>query len=505
MDVKTAFLNGELNEVVYVSQPEGFVDPDLPTHVYRLKKSLYGLKQAPRAWYDKLSRFFMSTGFSEGVVDPTLFTRKTGKHILLVQIYVDDIIFASTNPNSPMYLSASRPDNVLLVCYVCPRFSKKPLTSYKRKDSKLKDISTGSPPNTETKAVIDPVVHIVLWYLDSGCSRHMTDDRSKLINYVEKFIGTVRFGNDQFAAIVGYGDYKFGDTIITRRTASIRESDTSVLEDLKALNWKTCQGGPAFKLLKGTRSNYDELEYDFEECFKALSEKLDWENPEGSDYPFDLTNPLPLVMSGNCQKALKTWFHIYGFLLKLPMINMRYGVSHIGENNVEVMRKHGYGYLKEIIVRKADNDLYRFKEGDFLRLRNNDIEDMLLLVVKNRLTNLSGNDVFDFAIALRMFTKSLVIQKRVKDLHLGVKSYQKKINVTKPETTRPGLRKRDPFTPYQDPQGFIYVDNQERNRLMRSDELYKFSDGILTRLLSSLEDITNNINVDYLPKRRWST
>ncbi|GJR18157.1 retrovirus-related pol polyprotein from transposon TNT 1-94 [Tanacetum coccineum] len=94
MDVKIAFLNGELNEVIYVSQPEGFVDPDLPTHVYRLKKALYGLKRAPRAWYDKLSRFFMSTGFSKGVVDPTLFTRKTGKHILLVQIYVDDILFA---------------------------------------------------------------------------------------------------------------------------------------------------------------------------------------------------------------------------------------------------------------------------------------------------------------------------------------------------------------------------------------------------------------------------
>ncbi|GJY50383.1 retrovirus-related pol polyprotein from transposon TNT 1-94, partial [Tanacetum coccineum] len=100
MDVKTAFLNGELNEVVYVSQPEGFVDPEHPTHVYRLKKALYGLKQAPRAWYDKFSKYLISTGFTKGVVDPTLFTRKTGKHILLVQIYVDDIIFASTNPKS---------------------------------------------------------------------------------------------------------------------------------------------------------------------------------------------------------------------------------------------------------------------------------------------------------------------------------------------------------------------------------------------------------------------
>ncbi|GKF93907.1 hypothetical protein Tco_0283607, partial [Tanacetum coccineum] len=102
---------------------------------------------------------------------------------------------------------------------------------------------------------------------------------------------------------------------------------------------------------------------------------------------------------------------------------------------VKVMRKHGYRYLEEIVVRRADNILYRFKKGNFLRLRINDIEDMLILMVQNRLTNLSGDDVADFAIALRMFTRSLVIQKRVKDLYLGVENYQKKINVTKPDTT----------------------------------------------------------------------
>nr|GEW89132.1 uncharacterized mitochondrial protein AtMg00810-like [Tanacetum cinerariifolium] len=98
IDVKTSFLNGELKEEVYVSQPEGFVDPDHPTHVYHLKKALYGLKQAPRAWYDTLSRFLLDNWFSKGVVDLTLFTQKICKHILLIQIYVDDIIFASTNP-----------------------------------------------------------------------------------------------------------------------------------------------------------------------------------------------------------------------------------------------------------------------------------------------------------------------------------------------------------------------------------------------------------------------
>ncbi|GJV58183.1 retrovirus-related pol polyprotein from transposon TNT 1-94 [Tanacetum coccineum] len=97
MDVKTAFLNGELKEEVYVSQPEGFVDQDNPSHVCKLKKALYSVKQAPRAWYDMLSRFLISQHFSKGAVDPTLFTQQTRNDLLLVQIYVDDIIFSSTN------------------------------------------------------------------------------------------------------------------------------------------------------------------------------------------------------------------------------------------------------------------------------------------------------------------------------------------------------------------------------------------------------------------------
>ncbi|GJW94447.1 retrovirus-related pol polyprotein from transposon TNT 1-94 [Tanacetum coccineum] len=98
MDVKTAFLNGPLKEEVYVAQPDRFVDPDHPEKVYRLRKALYGLKQAPRAWYNELSNFLMSKGFTKGTIDPTLFTIKYGEDILLVQIYIDDIIFGSTNP-----------------------------------------------------------------------------------------------------------------------------------------------------------------------------------------------------------------------------------------------------------------------------------------------------------------------------------------------------------------------------------------------------------------------
>nr|GFA35561.1 copia protein [Tanacetum cinerariifolium] len=98
MDVKTTFLNGNLREEVYVIQPDGFVDLDNPNHVYKLKKALYGLKQTRSAWYDMLSSFLISQDFSKGSVDPTLFIYRNDNNLLVVQIYVDDIIFAASTP-----------------------------------------------------------------------------------------------------------------------------------------------------------------------------------------------------------------------------------------------------------------------------------------------------------------------------------------------------------------------------------------------------------------------
>ncbi|GJV40704.1 hypothetical protein Tco_1419144 [Tanacetum coccineum] len=128
-----------------------------------------------------------------------------------------------------------------------------------------------------------------------------------------------------------------------------------------------------------------------------------------------------------------------------------WGISHWREQ-----RKNFYGYARGLQLRQ---DVYSTKR---------------ILAVHS--DSKEGDDVADFAIALRMFTRSLIIQKRVEDLQLRVESNQKKINVTKPDTKRPDIR------------------------LMRSDELYKFSDGTLTRLLSSLEDITKNIDLEYLPR-----
>ena len=97
MDVKSAFLNGYLKEEVYVKQPPGFESDEFPNHVFKLDKALYGLKQAPRAWYERLSSFLLENNFNRGKVDNTLFLKSKGEHLLIVQVYVDDIIFGATH------------------------------------------------------------------------------------------------------------------------------------------------------------------------------------------------------------------------------------------------------------------------------------------------------------------------------------------------------------------------------------------------------------------------
>jgi hypothetical protein len=97
MDIKSAFLNGKISELVYMEQPPGFEDTKSSNHVYKLPKALYGLKQAPHAWYERLRDFLLSKDFKIGKFDTTLFTKRIGKDLFVCQIFVDDIIFGSTN------------------------------------------------------------------------------------------------------------------------------------------------------------------------------------------------------------------------------------------------------------------------------------------------------------------------------------------------------------------------------------------------------------------------
>nr|GEU79175.1 retrovirus-related Pol polyprotein from transposon TNT 1-94 [Tanacetum cinerariifolium] len=164
--------------------------------------------------------------------------------------------------------------------------------------------------------------------------------------------------------------------------------------------------------------------------------------------------------------------------------------------NIKETPMDDWKYITSITKKKAAK--YDIIEG---------IEDTVLTLqspVKKKLSNLEKYVIFDLNVALRMFTRRVVILKRVEDLQLGVESYQKKLNLTNPKTFRSDISKMTPYTAYKNPQGIIYLDKCKRKRLIRSDELYKFSDGTLISVINVLHDIANYMRMKYLPQREWS-
>ncbi|GJT53449.1 hypothetical protein Tco_0988503 [Tanacetum coccineum] len=211
----------------------------------------------------------------------------------------------------------------------------------------------------------------------------------------------------------------------------------------------------------------------------VVNDRLDWNNPEGNVYPFDLNKPLPLIKDDRGRQVIPVDYFINNDLLYLqgesasrkyatsttktkaamydnikgiedivPNLWKSYKSSHDGflqdeycVTHLDVDKWFDYRHMKEITIRREDQELYTFKEGDFPRLNLRDIEDLLLLL-------------------------------RVEDLQLGVESYQKKLNITMPQTFKAGINKLTPFTAFNDPPGIIYQDK--------------------------------NWRMEYLPKRDWS-
>ncbi|GJW14165.1 hypothetical protein Tco_0018298 [Tanacetum coccineum] len=131
---------------------------------------------------------------------------------------------------------------------------------------------------------------------------------------------------------------------------------------------------------------------------------------------------------------------------------------------------------------------------------------MLLLAIQHKLFHLDGNVIIDFIVALRMFTRSLILKRRVEDLQLGVESYQKKLNITKRQNTIPEIKFKELYTPSYDPSGIVYEDLDKQKRVFRADELYKFSDGTLKSVRDEIHYRVLEFRLDYnpeMPKRKW--
>nr|GEU89469.1 hypothetical protein [Tanacetum cinerariifolium] len=194
----------------------------------------------------------------------------------------------------------------------------------------------------------------------------------------------------------------------------------------------------------------------------------------------------------------------YGFAINRESARDVYSKRRIiAVTELKIIEWHNYKHLDWIMVQRDDDKLYKFKEGDFKRLHIQDIKDMLLLLVQGKLTNLTVEECFAFNVSLRVFTRSIMIQRCMEDLQLGVKSYQKKLNLTKLDTYRSDLKCKEAYIAYSNPRGFIYQNKDKKNRLMRIDELHKFSDGMLTDVRTALDDHLKWIRMQYLPQAIW--
>nr|GEX73214.1 hypothetical protein [Tanacetum cinerariifolium] len=693
MDVKTAFLNGNMREEVYVSQPDGFVDLDNLNHVYNLKKALYGLKQAPRTWYDMLSSFLLSEDFSKDFDDGKI-SFFLGLHISQSprDIFINQSKYAleslkkygfeSCDPvDTPMvekskldedreekavdlshyrgmigtllYLTASRPDLQFVIC-MCARYQGRPIEKHvhavKRifrylrgtvhqglwypKDSSValtafadadhagcqdthrstsgsvqflgERLISWSSKRQKSAAIsstkgeyiaLSGCCAQILWMrsqlLDYGlafnkipmycdnksaialCCNNVQHSRSKHIDIRYHFIKehvkngvielyfvnteyqladlfTKALGRDRIEFLINkLGIRSFTPETLKQLMDEVDETMATTIEQQVALDEALV---PSTKRLRIRRSNFRlpsdiqskestlQVVYDATATVHHHSIKFKMNNkkyiinlerfrdmlhvcPRVPGQSFD---ELPfeadiLEFCRNIDYAFLIWEDfVYqiehkkqkkGIEMYYPRFTKFYGFTVNRESTLDVYSKrriiavtelksvewHNYKHLDWISVRRDDDKICKFKECDFKRLRLQDIKDMLLLLVQGKLSNLTVEECFAFNVSLRMFTRSIVIQRRVEDLQLGVESYQKRLNLTKPDTYRLDLKRREAYTANLNPRGFIYQNKDKKNRLMRIDELHKFSYGTLNDVRNALDDRLKGIRMHYLP------
>ncbi|GJT82928.1 hypothetical protein Tco_1057270 [Tanacetum coccineum] len=154
---------------------------------------------------------------------------------------------------------------------------------------------------------------------------------------------------------------------------------------------------------------------------------------------------------------------------------------------IKAYSRYGYDYLSEIVLRRADFQEYTIAEKDFKNLYPSDFEDLNLLLLQGHLDHLPGSDKRMLSTAVKQWTRNLVIRQRVEDFQLGIESYQTQLNLTKPGWDATGYEFKHDYTIIESPRAVVFpVDNNDR-KIMRFNEIYKFSDGTLTRILEALD------------------
>ncbi|GJX93020.1 hypothetical protein Tco_0347606 [Tanacetum coccineum] len=238
--------------------------------------------------------------------------------------------------------------------------------------------------------------------------------------------------------------------------------------------------GPTFELIKGSCKSLVELEYFLEEVCKATTDQLDWNNPEGQQYTHDLRKPLPLIPNSRGHRVIP-----FDHFINHDLAYLSGGVSSRTYATLVMKTKAvDYGNIKWIedfipnsmwsrCRLESTRDVYskhRILAVTKIKIFEWHHYKYLDWITVRKQTNLNVEERLALGVSLQLFTRSFILRRRVKDLQLGVKSYQKKLNLTRPDT------------------------------LMRIDELHKFSDGTLNDVWYALDDIMKRIWIEYLPQ-----
>nr|GEX97831.1 reverse transcriptase domain-containing protein [Tanacetum cinerariifolium] len=240
--------------------------------------------------------------------------------------------------------------------------------------------------------------------------------------------------------------------------------------------------GPTYELRKGSCKSLVELEYHLEEVFKVTTDQLDWVNPEGQQYPHNLLKPLPLIPNNQGRRVIP--------------------FEHFINNDLEYLRGGASS-------RKYTTSITKTKAADYRHIKW--IEDLVPRIMwieepigydKHALWGVSH-----WGRKRQQFYGFAVNRKSARDVYskpsTGCQSYQKKLNLTKPDTYHSDLKHKEAYIAYSNPRGFIYQNKDKKNRLMRIDELHKFSDGTLTDVRTALDDRLKGIRMQYLPQSIW--
>nr|GFC89726.1 hypothetical protein [Tanacetum cinerariifolium] len=234
--------------------------------------------------------------------------------------------------------------------------------------------------------------------------------------------------------------------------------------------------------------------------------RVDWTNPEGDQVRVDVNRPLPLGGPPGYDTVQTQFFFNKDFeylrygskgsspalsiskmkAASYPDFEVRSHMRILSAVRIKAYSRYGYDYLSEIVLRIIDLQEHTIAKKDFKKLNHSDFEDLNLLLLQGHLDHLLGSNKRMLSTAVKLWTRSLVIQQRVKDFQLGIESYQTQLNLTKPEWDVICYEFKHDYTIIESPRAVVFPVNNNERKIMRFNEIYKFIDGMLTRILEAL-------------------